>query len=165
MNAIETQQPISALPIYHRSIDWDALYRRYPPPDVFADTRWKWSADRIRAFQNEQFLDLMKTGWQNGFYQRRWKAAGIEPGDIRSIDDITKLPTFDSDDIKKDQQESPPFGHINGPVRERLKSLPTKVQTSGGTTGKPRPTMYGPIEWEMNGLTMARVLYICGLRP
>ena len=107
----------------------------------------------------------MKTGWQNGFYQRRWKAAGIEPGDIRSIDDITKLPTFDSDDIKKDQQENPPFGLINGPVREHLKRQPTKVQTSGGTTGKPRPTMYGPIEWEMNGLTMARVLYICGLRP
>ena len=40
-----------------------------------------------------------------------------------------------------------------------------KLQTSGGTTGKPRPTLYGPLEWEMNGLTMARVLYICGLRP
>jgi phenylacetate-CoA ligase len=71
---------------------------------------------------------------------------GIEPGDIRSIDDIAKLPTFDSDDIKKDQQENPPFGLINGPVRERLKSMPTKVQTSGGTAGA-RPTMYGPIEW------------------
>ena len=159
------QEVRSTLPIYHQSIDWDALYRRYPPPDVFANTRWTWSADQIRAFQNEQFLDLMKTGWQNEFYRRRWSAAGIEPGDIRSIDDITKLPTFDSDDIKKDQQENPPFGLINGPVRERLRTMPTKVQTSGGTTGKPRPTMYGPVEWEMNGLTMARVLYICGLRP
>jgi phenylacetate-CoA ligase len=165
MNVIDTQQFVSTLPTYHHSIDWDALYKRYPVPDVFANTRWKWSADQTRAFQNEQFLDLMNTGWQNGFYQHRWKAAGIEPGDIRSIDDITKLPTFDSDDIKKDQQDNPPFGLINGPVRERLKSMPTKVQTSGGTTGKPRPTMYGPIEWEMNGLTMARVLYICGLRP
>ena len=163
MNAADS--PVSTLPIYHRSMDWDAFYRRYPPPDVFAATRWKWSADELRAFQNEQFLDLMKTGWQNEFYRRRWSAAGIEPGDIKSIDDIVKLPTFDSDDIKKDQQDNPPFGLINGPVRERLKTMPTKVQTSGGTTGKPRPTMYGPQEWEMNGLTMARVLYICGLRP
>ena len=120
MNVMETQQPVSSLPIYHRSVDWDALYRRYPVPDVFEKTRWRWSADQIRAFQNEQFLDLMKTGWQNGFYQRRWKAAGIEPGDIRSIDDIGKLPTFDSDDIKKDQQENPPFGLINGDVRGQL---------------------------------------------
>ena len=57
-------------------------------------------------------------------------AKGIEPGDIKSIDDITKLPTFDSDDIKKDQEENPPFGLINGPVRELLKTMPTKVQTS-----------------------------------
>ena len=58
----------------------------------------------------------MKTGWQNEFYKRRWKAAGLEPGDIKSIDDIVKLPMFDSADIKKDQEENPPFGLINGDV-------------------------------------------------
>ena len=41
----------SSLPNYHRSIDWDALYRRYPVPDVFERTRWRWSADEIRAFE------------------------------------------------------------------------------------------------------------------
>ncbi len=116
MPVMERTVTETSLPIYHRSIDWDALYRRYPVPDVFAKTRWKWSADEIRNFQNEQFLDLMKTGWRNGFYQRRWKAAGLEPGDIKSIDDIVKLPMFDSADIKKDQEENPPFGLINGDV-------------------------------------------------
>ena len=52
----------SSLPNYHRSIDWDALYKRYPVPDVFERGRWRWSSDEIRAFQNEQFLDLMLTG-------------------------------------------------------------------------------------------------------
>ena len=165
MSVMERSVTETTLPIYHRSIDWDALYRRYPVPDVFAKTRWKWSADEIRTFQNEQFLDLMKTGWRNGFYQRRWKAAGLEPGDIKSIDDIVKLPTFDSADIKKDQEENPPFGLINGDVDEILKTQPLKLQTSGGTTGKPRPTLYAPLEWELNGLTHARVLYICGVRP
>ena len=84
MSVIERSVAETSLPIYHRSIGWDALYERYPVPDVFAKTRWKWSADEIRAFQNAQFLDLMKTGWQNGFYKRRWKAAGLEPGDIRT---------------------------------------------------------------------------------
>ena len=165
MSVMERSVTETTLPIYHRSIDWDALYRRYPVPDVFAKTRWKWSADETRDFQNEQFLDLMKTGWQNGFYKRRWRAAGLEPGDIKSIDDIVKLPTFDSADIKKDQEENPPFGLINGNVDEILKTQPLKLQTSGGTTGKPRPTLYAPLEWELNGLTHARVLYICGARP
>ena len=80
MSVMERSVTETTLPIYHRSIDWDALYRRYPVPDVFAKTRWKWSADEIRKFQNEQFLDLMKTGWRNGFYQRRWKAAGHRAG-------------------------------------------------------------------------------------
>ena len=80
----------TSLPIYHRSIDWDALYERYPVPDVFERTRWRWSPEEIRKFQNEQFLDLMKTGWQNEFYRRRWKAEGIEPGDIKSIDEQTQ---------------------------------------------------------------------------
>ena len=47
----------------------------------------------------------------------------------------------------------------------RETTTPMKLQTSGGTTGKPRPTLYAPQEWELNGLTHARVLYICGVRP
>ena len=46
-----------------------------------------------------------------------------------------------------------------------MQTTPMKLQTSGGTTGKPRPTLYAPQEWELNGLTHARVLYICGVRP
>ena len=114
----------SSLPNYHRSIDWDALYKRYPVPDVFERGRWRWSSDEIRAFQNEQFLDLMVTGWQNGFYKRRWSAVGLEPGDIKSIDDIVKLPMFDSADIKKDQEENPPFGLINGDVTKLMQTTP-----------------------------------------
>jgi len=165
MNLMHRSPSETSLPIYHRSIDWEALYKRYPVPDVFERTRWRWSADEIRAFQNEQFLDLMRSGWQNEFYKRRWTAAGLEPGDIKSIDDITKLPTFDSSDIKKDQEENPPFGLINGDITAKMQTTPMKLQTSGGTTGKPRPTLYAPLEWELNGLTIARVFYILGVRP
>ena len=31
----------SSLPNYHRSIDWDALYKRYPVPEVFERGRWR----------------------------------------------------------------------------------------------------------------------------
>ena len=113
----------------------------------------------------EQFLDLLKTGWQNEIYKLRWKAEGLEPGDIRSIDDIVKLPMFDSDDIKKDQEENPPFGLINGDVTAKMQTTPMKLQTSGGTTGKPRLTLHGPVEWEMHALNTARSLYLMGARP
>jgi len=155
----------SSLPIYHDSIDWDSLYQKFPVPDVFEQTVFRWPHERVRQLQEERFLEVVKTGWTNEFYQQRWRAAGIEPGDIQGLDDITKLPTFSSDDIKDDQARNPPFGLIHGDIRGRLRRDPLKAQTSGGTTGKARPTISGPLEWELNGLTAGRGLYVMGARP
>jgi phenylacetate-CoA ligase len=119
----------------------------------------------LRAFQNKRFMRLVEIGWGNEFYRKRWSAAGLKPGDVKSIDDISKLPSYTSEDVKNDQAEHPPFGHFHGAGRELLKKMPLKVQTSGGTTGKPRATLYGPTDWEMNGLTQARAMYIQGARP
>jgi phenylacetate-CoA ligase len=153
------------LPIYHQSIDWDAFYATYPVPDVFEKTVFRWKRDQLRAFQNKRFMELVKLGWSNEFYRSRWVAAGLKPGDVRSLDDIARLPAYTSDDVKKDQHEHPPFGQFHGDVMQQLKRMPLKVQTSGGTTGKPRATLYGTWDWEMNGLTQARAMYVQGARP
>lgn len=157
--------PSTQLPIYRNSLDWDALFATYPVPDVFEKTVFRWPRERLRDFQNKRFLRLVDIGWQNEFYRRRWSAAGIERGDIRSIDDIAKLPAYTSDDVKNDQAEHPPFGHFHGDWRATSRSAPLKIQTSGGTTGKPRATLYSPVDWEMNGLTQARAMYVQGVRP
>jgi len=155
----------TSLPIYQKSIDWTAFFDTYPVPDVFEQTVYRWPREKLREFQNKRFMQLVETGWHNEFYSRRWRAAGVKPEDIRSIDDIAKLPSYTSDDVKTDQAENPPFGHFHGGGRDLLKTTPLKVQTSGGTTGKPRATLYSPWDWEMNGLTQARAMYIQGVRP
>jgi phenylacetate-CoA ligase len=160
MNDMQT-----SLPIYQHSIDWSMFFRTYPVPDVFERTVYRWPREKLREFQNARFMHLVDIGWRNDFYSRRWRAAGVKPEDIRSIDDIAKLPSYASDDVKTDQAEHPPFGHFHGAGRGLLKTMPIKVQTSGGTTGKPRATLYSPWDWEMNGLTQARAMYIQGVRP
>ncbi|MFI4988526.1 MAG: phenylacetate--CoA ligase family protein [Alphaproteobacteria bacterium] len=155
----------SKLPILHAAVDWDELFTKFPVPDVFEETVYRWPSERVRERQNERFREVMALGWSNEFHRRRWSAAGLEPADIRGIDDIGKLPTFNSDDIKTDQQENPPFGLIHGDGLGMLKCHPLKLQTSGGTTGTPRPTLFGPVDWEMNAITEARGLYIQGARP
>jgi phenylacetate-CoA ligase len=107
----------STLPIYHTSLDWDAFFAEYPVPDVFERTVYRWPRDKLRAFQNRRFMRLVEIGWKNEFYRRRWEAAGVKPGDIRSIDDIARLPSYTSDDVKTDQQENPPFGLFHGAGR------------------------------------------------
>ncbi|MGM0583727.1 MAG: phenylacetate--CoA ligase family protein [Pseudomonadota bacterium] len=154
------------LPLYRNAIDWEWFDREFPAPDVYAETIFKWPAERVRELQNERFLKVMETGWSNAFYAERWREAGLEPGDVRSLDDIVKLPTFNSDDIKDSQKASPPFGTVTGiDYRDEMTRNPLKMQSSGGTTGKPRPTLFGALEWEMNGLQAARSLYIQGARP
>ena len=159
--------PDSKLPLYYKSINWDEFFANNPPPDVWYEHVFlKWSREQIRAHQERRFRAMMKLGWQNPFYRRLWGEAGIEPGDIRGLDDLGKLPTFSSVDVTKSIQEHPPFGEVCGiQPKEYLQRLPLKLQTSGGTTGAPRPTLFGPIDWELNGLTAARQIYAQGGRP
>ena len=164
-NRADGQQ--TSLPLYHKAIDWNWLYSEFPVPDVYARTVYRWPAERVRELQNRRFLALMEVGWKNGFYQRLWKKAGLAPGDIGSLDDIIALPTFNSDDIKNDQAEHPPFGLLPGyaSLAEHLQSVPSRLQSSGGTTGKARYTLQGIVENEVNSISAARGLYLQGVRP
>ena len=162
---MEQAVPKTALPIYRNAFDWNALMREYPLPDVFADTVYRWPAQRVRELQNERFLHIVEVGWRNAFYRRRWRAAGLEPGDIRSIDDSVKLPPYTSDDVKESLERDPPYGDFHGLDPSMAARTPLKLQTSGGTTGTPRATLFDPAAWEVQALTGARALYIQGARP
>ena len=89
-----------AIPYYWTSVDWASLTRDYPPPPAFGRTTGRLSADALRALQNERFLARVADAWKAEFYRARWSAAGLTPADIRSLDDIGKIPTFNSDDLK-----------------------------------------------------------------
>jgi phenylacetate-CoA ligase len=160
-SALHTQ-----LPLYRHALDWAAFEEEFPPPDVYFETVFRWSADELRALQNRRFRDVVSLGWNNEFYRDHWQAHGLRPGDIDSLDDIGSLPTFTTDDIKNNQTAYPPFGSICGiDVKRELLTNPLKVQTSSGTTGKPRPSLLGVREWELIALQTARTLYIQGARP
>ncbi|MGE4243777.1 phenylacetate--CoA ligase family protein [Ramlibacter sp.] len=156
----------TALPLYCKSIDWTSYLEEVPPADIWYETMFKWSRDELRAYQERHFAKMMAIGWNNAFYRKLWGAAGIEPGDLRGIDDLPKLPTFDSEDVKASLAEKPPFGEVCGiEALANAAKTPLKVQTSGGTTGLPRPTLFGPLDWEYNGAFTARAIYAQTGRP
>lgn len=153
------------IPYYHRSIDWDRLMADYPPPPSYHQTMGRFSAGQMRALQNRRFMERMAEAWELPFYRQRWSAVGLEPGDIRSLDDIERIPSFTSDDLKKAIEEAPPFGNHHPLARADLGRMPIKIQTSGGTTGMPRPTLFDPLSMEVQGIQTARGLYSQGARP
>lgn len=153
------------IPYYHRSLDWERLMADYPPPPHFHRTTGLLSEQETFAMQNKRFMERMAEAWQIPFYRQRWSAVGLEPGDIRSLEDIERIPSFNSDDLKKAIEEAPPFGNHHPFGRGDLGKMPIKIQTSGGTTGMPRVTLFDPLSMEIQGIQTARGFYAQGARP
>ena len=152
-------------PRYHEAIDLDALCQEFPPAPEFFDTVWRLSADELRARQEAAFRKQMVRAWQVPFYQRRWSREGLEPGDIRSIDDLPRIPTFSVHDMRESLQQDPFWPDYFGVDPETDAALPLVFQTSGGTTGLPRPMMFAPRDREVMNIVTGRRLFMQDVRP
>jgi phenylacetate-CoA ligase len=124
-----------------------------------------WGRRELEELQNRRFLQIVEHAWGNPFYRRKWEEQGIRPESLRSKDDIARLPMVFVEDFKEAITAAPPFGIHQGLHTRDAARVPIKIQSSGGTTGVPRPTLFTPWEWEIQGLQGARVLYLLGARP
>ncbi|MEK7879375.1 MAG: hypothetical protein AAB285_05900, partial [candidate division NC10 bacterium] len=154
-----------AIPYYYKSIDFEKLVRDYPPPEEFAQGLYLWGRKELDELQNRRFLEIVEHGWENSFYRRKWEGHGARKTDIKTRDDITKLPMVFVEDFKEGIRAEPPFGEHQALHTRDAARIPIKIQSSGGTTGVPRPTLFTPWEWEIQGIQGARVLYLLGARP
>ena len=84
--------------------------------------------EEMRALQSERLVKLVKYVYDNvEFYRNRMDSVGIKPSDIKSIDDIVKLPYTTKDDLR----DTYPFGLFAAPQRDIV-----RIHASSGTTGK-----------------------------
>lgn len=89
-----------------------------------------WDSKRMREYQNLHFRRVVNNAFNNvPFYRRALQAKGITPSEIRSLDDLNKLPIFKKTDLKK----IPETDLIS--QEKNIKNL--KKITTGGSTGKP----------------------------
>ena len=153
------------IPRYYRSLDFEALWREYPPPPDYFRSTYTLSRDALRALQEVQFAKQIERAWQIPFYRRRWNEAGIAKGDIRSLDDLPHIPPFTVHDLRDSIARDPPWGDYIGIDFRRDEPLPLVLQTSGGTTGLPRPMIFSPRDREVINIITGRRLYMQGVRP
>jgi phenylacetate-CoA ligase len=153
------------IPRYHDALDFEALWREFPPAPDFFETTWKMSRDELRALQNERFLRQVARAWQVPFYRRHWGGHGMKPGDIRSLDDLAAIPPFSVHDLREGANENPPWMDYIGIDPATDEPLPLILQTSGGTTGLPRPMIFTPRDREVMNIITGRRLYMQGVRP
>ena len=145
-------------PTYFEAFDAKAMLADYPLDLVGA--YGKMSADELRTLQETRFAKLMQRGWEIPFYQKLWRAKGIEPGDIRGLSDIAKLPVYDKTDLMASVNAHPPYGDFDGRSTD-----PVVFHTTSGTTGRPQPLMFGPKGREITNLLVGRMYRWMGLQP
>ena len=113
------------------------------------------SSDEMAALQSKRLVDVVKRVYDHvDFYHKKMKETGVEPGDIRSIEDINKLPFTTKEDLRANY----PFGLLAIPQSDVV-----RVQGTSGTTGKLTIAPYSQKDVEVWGECVARCLTMAGL--
>ena len=97
--------------------------QNYYQPDIECMPR----QDMIKL-QNERLINQVKHVWNNvKYYKQKMEEKGITPDDIKSIEDLHKLPFLTKDDLR----EAYPYGLLGVPLKDAV-----RIQSTSGTTGK-----------------------------
>lgn len=110
--------------------------------------------EKIVALQNERLVKTVRRVYENvPFYREKMDAAGVKPEDIRTIDDLYKLPFS----YKKDLRDTYPFGLFAVPMKDVV-----RLHASSGTTGKQIVVGYTKNDMELWEDCFARALVAAG---
>ncbi len=109
---------------------------------------------RMRELQGERLRETVSRVYHNTpFYRSQMQELGVTPGDIQTIDDITKLPFT----TKEDLRDNYPYGLFAVPMSEII-----RLHASSGTTGTPTVVGYTRKDLGVWGEMVARCLSAYG---
>ncbi|MCC3216874.1 AMP-binding protein [Chryseobacterium sp. X308] len=111
---------------------------------------------QLRQLQSDRLISLISyLEEKSEFYKKKFDELQISPQDIKSIEDITKLPIT----YKQDLRDNYPFGLFTVPKNELQ-----RIHCSSGTTGKPTVVGYTKEDVDLFSEVVARSLHAAGAR-
>ena len=111
--------------------------------------------EELKDIQGEKLCNLVKYVYEHSpFYRKRFDDAGIRPEDIKSLDDVTKLPFT----YKKDLRDTYPTGMFCVPNNKLV-----RFHVSSGTTGKPTVVGYTDNDIKAWTTSLARAMTSIGV--
>ena len=109
----------------------------------------------LKKVQGERLKHIARYVYDNSkFYKKKFDDAGIKPSDIKTIEDITKLPFTEKTDLR----DNYPFGIFSRPLEDVV-----EIHASSGTTGKPTVVGYTKADVELWSEVVARSLVAAGV--
>ena len=86
------------------------------------------SREQIKQWQSERLVKTVKRVYENvEYYCNKMDEKGVKPEDIKSVDDLYKLPFLTKDDLR----EAYPYGLVAAPLSDCV-----RIQSTSGTTGR-----------------------------
>lgn len=122
---------------------------------IWNETKECMSRDEMSNLQSKRLIKTVNRVYHNvEFYRKKMQQIGIEPGDIKGIEDLTKLPFT----TKNDLRDNYPFGLFAVPQSEIV-----RIHASSGTTGKATVVGYTRRDLEIWSECVSRALSMAGI--
>ncbi|TMC22915.1 MAG: phenylacetate--CoA ligase [Chloroflexi bacterium] len=116
--------------------------------------------DTLKALQLKRLQAMVERVYaQNQFYRNLYDEAGVKPSDIKSLEDIRKLPFLEKNTVRA----AYPYGMALKAPGGQDGAL--EVHATSGTTGKSVPVFATKKDIEYWGELNARALWMTGIRP
>ncbi len=110
--------------------------------------------EEMARVQSERLVNTVKRIYHNvPFYREKMQKKGLEPGDIKSVEDLSKLPFS----YKQDLRDTYPYGMFAVPLSEII-----RIHASSGTTGRQTVVGYTRRDIDTWAEVMARTLTCAG---
>ncbi|MBU9736000.1 phenylacetate--CoA ligase family protein [Diplocloster agilis] len=112
------------------------------------------SRDQIKAWQDERLVKQVKHVYDNvPYYRNLMEKKGVVPEDIRSTEDLNKLPFLTKDDLR----EAYPYGLLAVPLSDCV-----RIQSTSGTTGRRVVAFYTQHDLDLWDDCCARAIVAAG---
>ena len=112
--------------------------------------------EELEKLQLERLQKTVRHCMNAEFYRQKFAELGITPDDIKTLDDVRRLPFT----TKEDLRDHYPFGLACVPMREC-----TRLHSSSGTTGNPTVVLHSQKDLDEWATAVARCLWMVGSRP
>ncbi len=112
------------------------------------------SREQILAWQNERLVKQVQHVWDNvPYYRAKMEEKGVTPADIKSVDDLHKLPFLS----KADLRDAYPYGLLAKPLADCV-----RIQSTSGTTGRRVVAFYTQHDVDLWDECCARAIVAAG---
>ncbi len=112
------------------------------------------SREQIRAWQDERLVKQVKHVYDNvPYYRNLMEKKGVKPEDIRSVEDLHKLPFLTKDDLR----DAYPYGLLATPLENCV-----RIQSTSGTTGRRVVAFYTQHDIDLWDECCARAIVAAG---